>query len=170
MNFCGLVPSGNKPLPEPMLTLIYGATRPHWVEHEVCTKFVMKNIFSTSQKSVRSVAFVIHLGDEKNSNFNWALGLNSLRLRQNRRHFAEDIFKFNLLKENEFWLRFHWSLFLRVPLTIFQHCLVPTRRQAIIGTGTNDVYWCIHASPGLNELFVDGILICKFHMVTTKEV
>ena len=27
----GLVPSGNKPLPEPMLTQIYGVTRPQWV-------------------------------------------------------------------------------------------------------------------------------------------
>ena len=38
----------------------------------------------------------------------------------------------------ELCLRFHWGLFLRFQLTIFQHCsdngLVPTRRQAVIWT------------------------------------
>ena len=52
--------------------------------------------------------------------------LNTLRPRQNGRHFADDIFKRIFLKENvkmsEFRLKFHWSLFIRVQLTIFQHC------------------------------------------------
>ena len=38
---------------------------------------------------------------------------------------------FSRMKMYEFRLRFHWSLFLRVQLTIFQHW---TRRQAIIWT------------------------------------
>ena len=45
---------------------------------------------------------------------------------------------FSLMKMLEFRLRIHWSLFLRVQLTIFQHWfrygLAPVRRQAIILT------------------------------------
>ena len=49
-------------------------------------------------------------------------GFNTLRPRQNGRHFADDIFKCIFLYEMyEFRLKFHWSLFLRVQLTIFQH-------------------------------------------------
>ena len=40
---------------------------------------------------------------------------NTLRPRQNGRHFADAIFKF------EYRLKFRWSLFLRVQLTISQH-------------------------------------------------
>ena len=41
---------------------------------------------------------------------------------------------FSWMKVYEFRLRFHWSLFLRVQLTVFQHWngLAPARRQAII--------------------------------------
>ena len=47
---------------------------------------------------------------------------NTLRSRQNGRHFSDDIFKCIFLNEMcEFCLRFHWSLFLRFLLTIFQH-------------------------------------------------
>ena len=49
---------------------------------------------------------------------------NTLRPRQNGRHFAEDIFKCIFLNENV-WIvlnwRYHWSLFLRFKSTIFQH-------------------------------------------------
>ena len=42
--------------------------------------------------------------------------------RENRRHFADDIFKCIFLNENfEFSLKFHWSLFSRVQLTISKH-------------------------------------------------
>ena len=34
----GLVPSGNKPLPEPVLTQIYVATRPQWVNKKDLSK------------------------------------------------------------------------------------------------------------------------------------
>ena len=44
----------------------------------------------------------------------------TLRTRQNGCHFADDIFKCIFLNENFEWrLKFHWSLFLRVQLTIF---------------------------------------------------
>ena len=46
--------------------------------------------------------------------------------------------EFSRMKINELQLEFHWILFLRVQLTIFQHWfdngLAPTRRQAIIWT------------------------------------
>ena len=47
---------------------------------------------------------------------------NSLRLRQNGRHFANDIFTaYSWMEMYEFRLEFHWNLFLRVQLTIFHH-------------------------------------------------
>ena len=47
---------------------------------------------------------------------------NTLRTRQNGRHFTDDIFNaFSWMKMYDFRLRFHWSLFLRVQLTISQH-------------------------------------------------
>ena len=63
---------------------------------------------------------------------------------------------FSWIKMLEFRLNFHWSLFLRVQLTIFQHWF----RQwlgAIQATShyLNQwwlVYWRIYASLGLNEL------------------
>ena len=49
---------------------------------------------------------------------------NTLRPRQNGRHFADDILKcIFCMKMYEFRLKFHWSLFLRVQLTILQHWL-----------------------------------------------
>ena len=50
--------------------------------------------------------------------------LNTLRPRSNGRHFAQDIFKcISCMKIFEFRLKFLWSLFLRVQLTILQHWL-----------------------------------------------
>ena len=61
---------------------------------------------------------------------------------------------FSQMKKYEFWLKFHWSLLLRVQLTISEHWfrisedyLAPNRQQDIIL-----VYWHKHASLGLNEL------------------
>ena len=57
---------------------------------------------------------------------------------------------------HEFRLRFHWSLFLRFELTIFQHWF---RWWLDAGQATSHylsqwwlVYWRIYASHGLNEL------------------
>ena len=48
-----------------------------------------------------------------------------------------------------FRLKFHWSLFLRVQLTISQHWFnngfVQNRRQAIIGTNADPTHWRIYA-------------------------
>ena len=56
-----------------------------------------------------------------------------------------------------YWFRlFHWSLFLRVQLTIFcigsDYGLAPPRCQAIIWTNDGLVYWRIYASLSLDEL------------------
>ena len=63
---------------------------------------------------------------------------------------------FSWMKMLEFRLRFHWSLFLRVQLTIIQHWF---RQWLGAGQATSHylnqwllVYWRIYASLGLNEL------------------
>ena len=83
--------------------------------------------------------------------------LNTLRPRQNGRHFPDDIFKWIFVNENA-WIsiNIHWSLFLGVQLTIFQHWF---RWWLGAGQATRHylnqcwlVYWRIYASLGLNEL------------------
>ena len=69
---------------------------------------------------------------------------------------------FSWKKMFEFRLKFHWSLFLRVQLTIIQHCF----RQWLGAVQATShylkqwwlVHWRIYASPGLNELNVVTIL------------
>ena len=63
---------------------------------------------------------------------------------------------FSWKKMSEFRLKFHWSLFLRVQLTILQHWF---REWRGAGQATSHylnqwwlVYWRIYASLGLNEL------------------
>ena len=82
---------------------------------------------------------------------------NSLRPRQNGCHFADDTFTRIFLNEVlEFRLNFHWSLFMRVQLTLFQHWF---RWWLGAGQATSHylnqwwiVHWRINASLGLNEL------------------
>ena len=86
--------------------------------------------------------------------------INTLRPKQNRRHFPDDISKCIFLNENIWiWLRSHWSLFPRVQLTIFQHWF-----RSWLGTDQAIshylkqwwlVYWRIYASLGFSEL-TDG--------------
>ena len=84
---------------------------------------------------------------------------NTLRPRQDSRHFPGDIFNaFSRMKKYEFRLRFHWILFLRFELTIFQHWF----RQWLSADQAKShylnqwwlVYWQIFASLDLNELNV----------------
>ena len=63
---------------------------------------------------------------------------------------------FSWMKMYWFLLRFHWSVFLRVQLTIFQHWV---RLWLGDGQATSHyleqwwlVYWCIYESLGLNKL------------------
>ena len=87
---------------------------------------------------------------------NTAYMLNSMRLRQNGRHFQTFSYVFSWMKMYKFRLRFHWSLFPRVELTIFQHWV---RLWLGAGQATSHylnqwwlVYWRIYASLGLSEL------------------
>ena len=71
---------------------------------------------------------------------------------------------FSWMKMLEFRLRFHWSLFQRAQLTIFQHWF---RWWRGAGQATSHylnqlwlVYWRIYASLGLNEL-IDSPLLKK---------
>ena len=83
--------------------------------------------------------------------------VNTLRPRQNGRHFPDAIFIWILLNEKS---TFHWSLFLGVQLTIFQHWF----RQWLGADQATSHYlhqwWldyrCINASLGLNELTLFG--------------
>ena len=59
---------------------------------------------------------------------------------------------FSWMKSFVLWLKFHWSLFVRVQLTITQHCLdnglAPNRPQAIILTNYDIIQWCIYVALG----------------------
>ena len=64
---------------------------------------------------------------------------------------------FSWMKSFILWLKFHWSLFLRVQLTINQrgffldNGLAPNRRQAIIWTNVDTIHWRIYAALGVDE-------------------
>ena len=80
---------------------------------------------------------------------------NTLRPRQNGRHFPDYIFKRIFLNENfRILTKYHWNMFLRVPLKIWQYSdngLASIRRQYIIWTHYGLPYWRIYASLGLNR-------------------
>ena len=87
---------------------------------------------------------------------------NTLRSRQNGRHLADDAFKrFFLMKMLEFRLKFHWSLFLRVRLTIFQHWIRSWLGADAATSHYLNQWWLdyrrIYASLGLNELMLISI-------------
>ena len=63
---------------------------------------------------------------------------------------------FSWMKMYKFWLKFHWSLFLRVQLTIIQHRFrkwlgADQATSHYLNQGWK-IYWRIYASLGLNEL------------------
>ena len=92
------------------------------------------------------------------------LQFDSLRPRQNGRHIADDIFKCISFFENV-WIpiKFHWSLFPRVQLTIFQHWFRSWLDSAQATSHYLKQWWLvyrfIHASLGLNDF--TGILRWK---------
>ena len=73
----------------------------------------------TSFDYTKSGKHTIMAISEDSSQYEWVV--NTLRPRQDGRHFADDIFKcIFLMKTFDFRLKFYWSLFLRAYLTIFQ--------------------------------------------------
>ena len=87
-----------------------------------------------------------------------SLLFNTLRPKQNCRHFADDIFNtFSWIQMHTFWLIFYWNLF---PWSDWQYSsvgldngLAPARRQALSEPMmVRLVYWLIYAQFGPNEL------------------
>ena len=83
--------------------------------------------------------------------------LNTLRPRQNGRHFADDTCKCIFLNQMlEIRLIFHWSLFLRVEFTILHHWFTLWLGAYQATSHYLNQWWldyrCIYASLGLNEL------------------
>ena len=157
-----------KQLPEPLLN--GDNWHPSHYIHMKFTRYADKNIFKTIFKDFHASATwenvliwkcipIHHLHDilwvvtypVAPSNPISVSLFNTLRLRQNSRHFADDTW----MKINECQSIFHWSLFLRVQLTTpsigSDNGLAPTRWQAIIRTNKVWVYWCTYVSHGLNE-------------------
>ena len=81
---------------------------------------------------------------------------NTLRRRQNGRHFPDDIFNC-IFFNKKVWIsiKIHWSLLPRVKLTIFQHWfrwwLGASQATSHFLNQWWLIYWCIYASLGLNE-------------------
>ena len=84
--------------------------------------------------------------------------INTLRSRQKMDAISQTTFsnEFSWMKIFEFRLKFHWSLFLRFQLTIFQHWfrkwLGADQATSHYLNQWRSVYWRIYASLGLNEL------------------
>ena len=71
---------------------------------------------------------------------------------------------FAWMKSVVFWLKFHWSLFLRVQLIITKHWF--SRRQAIIWSNADLIHWCIYVALGgdeLTELLCIAWMSCSGH-------
>ena len=80
-------------------------------------------------------------------------GVNTLRRRQNGRHFPDGIFKcMFLIKMYEFRLRFHWSLFLIIPIIS-----IPTLVQIMA--------WCRSGDKPLSEPVMVSLLT---HICVTR--
>ena len=81
---------------------------------------------------------------------------NTLSLKQNGHHFADDIFKFKIFSnENvciliQIWKKFFLSIQLAVSHHWSYNGLAPFQRQAIIWTNDGLVYWCLYTSANLN--------------------
>ena len=83
--------------------------------------------------------------------------VSTLRPRQNGRHFADDTFKhIFVMKMLQFRLKFHWSLFIRIQLTIFQHWFSWWLGADQATSHYLKQWWLdygrVYASLGLNEL------------------
>ena len=78
---------------------------------------------------------------------------------------------YSWMKSFVFCLKFHRSLFLRVPLTItsigLDNGLTPNRRQAIIWTNADSIHWRIYAALG-RDGFITGLE--KISMAQRKTV
>ena len=101
---------GDKPLSEPMLVKSLThicVTRPQWVKHKA---YILLTVWHISRH--------FNTFDIKNVFKN----VEHIEAKTNCHHSADNISNtFSWMKMYKFYLRFHWSLFLRFELTIFQH-------------------------------------------------
>ena len=126
--------------------------------------FFIYDITIAAHTSIACISFDrFHIVNPRNTN---TPNINTLRPRHNCRHFVDDIFKCIFLNRIV-WIRltFHWKLFLRFELIIFQHWF---RKSLDADQATSHylkqwwlVYWNISASLDVNEL--KGINIILSH-------
>ena len=119
-----------------------------------------------SMRHSHDLYFIAGLGLSKCGNQDWSRQLKSDPIFPFLTHWGRDkmaaIYQttfwnaFSWMKIYKFWLRFHWSLFLRVQSTIFQHCfrwwLGAVQATSHYLNQWWLVYWRIYASLGVNEL------------------
>ena len=104
-----------------------------------------------------SVSDYINQGDLVRS-LGWChMDINTLRFKQNGRHFADDVFNSIFLNENfrisnNISLKYFPKRLIDNISPLVHYGLAPNRRQAIIGTNDSLVNWHIYESLGLNEL------------------
>ena len=101
---------------------------------------------------------------------------NILRWRPNGRHFGDDIFKCIFLRESlDFFFKFHWSLFLRFELTIFQHCSdngpAPTRRHSLCEPMMVSLlaHICITPQWGISKLHSHKVMLCNYPSMLQRQ-
>ena len=138
----GSVPSSNKPIPEPRQ------------QKANVDLFLCYHMASLGHNEQIHGALVTHIC------------VNTLKLRQNGHHFADDPFKCILIQLLEFQLKFHWSFFLSFHLTIFQDWF---RKWLGTDQATSHYlnqwwldYWRIYALLGFNEL-MNCFIICLIY-------
>ena len=78
---------------------------------------------------------------------------------------------YSCMKSFVLWLKFNWSLLLRVQLTITHHWfyngLPPNRQQAIVWTNGDLIHWCIYVALGRDELIF--YLLLAWRILWTKD-
>ena len=100
--------TGDKPLPDPMLTQVHDTMGHHKFTRNYipqCNYLPMPQIPMFAHKSPNVWRHLTHWGRDKMAAISQTTFSNA----------------FSWMKMYEFHLRFHWNLFLRFELTIFQH-------------------------------------------------
>ena len=122
MAWCVVAPSHYLSQCWPRSMLWYAITRPQRIKDVVHPKtfvFVLNSALVSA-----NFTYIIqgHFTDTGAITWLHPVPVNTFRSRQDGRRFADDTFKRIFLNEKVWILiKFHWSLFLKVQLTIFQH-------------------------------------------------
>ena len=125
---------GSKPLREPMLTYNqWGPLTVNWGQYRRnFYKYYSLQLFEiiyldillhlARANELKHISLASRLDDKCGMQYGMPF-VNTLKLRQNGRRFSQTTFSisFSWMKIHQFRLIFHWSLFLRVELTVFKH-------------------------------------------------